>query len=196
MTFRILTVCTGNICRSPLVEQLLRSGLDGLDVDVASAGTGALVGHPMDERAAVYSRELGAVPDGHLARQLTADLIRESGLVLVASREHRRSVVELLPRASHYTFTVREFARLLATVNDADRNDIAAKPDTDARLAELVEVAAANRGVAERPENPDDDDIVDPFRQDDAVYAEAVQQLAPAVSAITPVVRRASAGFR
>ncbi len=44
--FKILTVCTGNICRSPLAEGLLRKVLRGLPVEVSSAGTGALVGVP------------------------------------------------------------------------------------------------------------------------------------------------------
>ena len=48
--FSILTVCTGNICRSPLAEGLLRMVLGGLDVTVQSAGTAALVGEPMTEQ--------------------------------------------------------------------------------------------------------------------------------------------------
>ncbi|WP_348788954.1 low molecular weight phosphatase family protein [Leifsonia sp. NPDC080035] len=195
MTFRILTVCTGNICRSPLAEQLLRRELTGVDATLGSAGTDALVGHPMDERAAAYSVELGGDPDGHAARQLTADTLRETELVLVASRRHRRSVVELLPRRSRSSFTIREFARLLDTLNDDDRAEIAAEDDADARLAKLVDIAAINRGVAELPDEPAEDDIVDPFRQHDAVYAASVAQLVPAIRSIGPVLRRASAGF-
>lgn len=199
-TFHILTVCTGNICRSPLAEQLLRrelgavagAGEDGLDVTVASAGTAALVGEPMDERAARYSEQLGAVPDGHRARQLTADIVRSSDLILVAGREHRRAVVELLPRASRFAFTLREFARLLATFNSDDRAAIAAEPELHARLATLVDLAASNRGVAELPDDPADDDIIDPFRQSDAVYAESVEQLLPAVRFIAPALRSAN----
>ncbi|MFF1571164.1 low molecular weight phosphatase family protein [Leifsonia sp. NPDC058292] len=195
-TFRILTVCTGNICRSPLAEQLLRSELAGLGITVGSAGTDALVGHAMDDRAARYSAEYGGVPDAHTARQLTVEHVRESDLILALSREHRRAIVELLPRASHTTFTLREFERLLDTLNDDDRADIAAAPDEHSRLSVLVEIAAANRGVAERPDDPSDDDVIDPYRQDDAVYAESVRQLVPAVRAISPTLHRAGAGFR
>lgn len=195
MTFHILTVCTGNICRSPLAEQLLRRELAELDVAVTSAGTGALVGHPMDDRAAEYSGELGGDPDGHAARQLTPDIVRESDLILVASRRHRSAVVEMLPRASRFAFTVREFARLLDTVNAEDRAVVAAQPDLASRLEALVDIAASNRGVAELPLNASDDDIVDPFRQSDDIYAESVEQLVPAVRSISPVLRRASAGF-
>ncbi|MDX9839346.1 MAG: low molecular weight phosphotyrosine protein phosphatase, partial [Azoarcus sp.] len=48
---KILTVCTGNICRSPLAEFLLRErlGAAGKKAEVRSAGIGALIGHPADE---------------------------------------------------------------------------------------------------------------------------------------------------
>ena len=191
--FHILTVCTGNICRSPLAEQLLRSALGEVDVSLSSAGTGALVGHPMDERAAQYSRQLGGVPDHHAGRQLTEDIVRANDLVLVASREHRRAVVELVPRASRFAFTLRELARLLATFNDDDNAAVESERGLHARLATLVDVAASNRGVAELPAEAADDDIVDPFRQTDAVYAEAVQQLLTAVQSITPALLSANA---
>nr|WP_193571017.1 low molecular weight phosphatase family protein [Diaminobutyricibacter tongyongensis] len=190
-----MTVCTGNICRSPLAEQLLRAGLDGLAVTLSSAGTAALIGRPMDERAAEYSRQYGGIPDAHVARQLTVEHLRDADLVLALSREHRRVVVETLPRASRSAFTLREFARLLETVNTDDRDTIAAQPDARARLSTLVEIASANRGVAERPDNPEEDDVVDPYRQDDNVYAESTRQLVPAVQSIALTLTRAAAGF-
>lgn len=195
MTFRVLTVCTGNICRSPLVERLLRRELADIDATVSSAGTNAMVDSPMDERAAAFALQLGADPAGHLARQLSAEELREADLVLVASREHRRAVVELLPRAARTAFTLREFARLLGTINDQDRAEVSAQSEPDVRLATLVELAASNRGVAELPQDPSEDDVTDPFRRSDEVYAESVEQLLPAVRTIGPVLRRASAGF-
>ncbi|WP_426517625.1 low molecular weight phosphatase family protein [Diaminobutyricibacter sp. McL0618] len=193
--FRILTVCTGNICRSPLAEQVLRAELDELDVTLSSAGTAALVGDSMDDRAAEYSRQFGGRPDNHAARQLAVGQLGDADLVLALSREHRRAIVELLPRASRFTFTLREFARLLDSLHIDDRDDVVAQPDPYARLTTLVGHAAANRGVAERPDHPADDDVIDPFRQDDAVYAESTRQLIPAVQSISLTMRRAAAGF-
>ena len=193
--FGILTVCTGNICRSPLAEQLLRAGLAGLSVAPSSAGTSALIGRPMDERAAEYSRQYGGQPDAHVGRQLTVEHLRDTDLVLALSREHRRAVVELHRRASRFTFTLREFARLLDTLNVDDRDAIAAHPALRTRLSTLVEIAAANRGVAELPDDPAEDDVVDPYRQDDAVYAESTRQLVPAVQSIALTMLRAASGF-
>ena len=55
--FSILTVCTGNICRSPAVERLLTRKL-GPTVSVSSAGTHALVGHPIAEPMASLLRNM------------------------------------------------------------------------------------------------------------------------------------------
>lgn len=191
-TFRILTVCTGNICRSPFAEQLLRVELSSLDVRIASAGTEALVGRPMDERAARYSRQLGGDPSPHRARQLTVEQLQGTDLVLTATREHRRRAVETLPKASQFAFTIREFARLLHALNIDDEADIA---EADDRAGTLVAVMASNRGVAEPLENPADDDIVDPYRQSDEVYAEFVRVTVDAVRSVATGVRRAVAAF-
>jgi protein-tyrosine phosphatase len=194
-TFRILTVCTGNVCRSPLAEQLLRAELAGLDVEVSSAGTQALVGRPMDDRAARYSQQLGGDPSAHVARQLTVEHLRDADLVLTGAREHRRTVVETLPRASQFTFTLREFARLLDTLNVDDEADIAAAEGADERASTLIAIMASNRGVAEPLENPDNDDVADPYRQSDDVYAESARVTAEAVRTVASGVRRAVAAF-
>lgn len=194
-TFRILTVCTGNVCRSPLAEQLLRAELADLEVEVTSAGTEALVGRPMDERAARYSEQFGAITSTHRARQLTVEHLRDADLVLTAAREHRRKVVETLPRASQFTFTMREFARLLDTLNVDDLAEIAATSDAAERATTLIGILASNRGVAEPLENPDDDDIVDPYRQNDDVYAESAHVTADTARSIASGVRRAVAAF-
>ena len=99
MSFRILTVCSGNICRSPLAEQLLRAGLAGIDgVSVGSAGTVALVGEGMTPEAQGLSVRFGAADAAaHVARLLDEQAIRDADLVLGLAREHRRAVVELVP---------------------------------------------------------------------------------------------------
>jgi protein-tyrosine phosphatase len=209
--FSILTVCTGNICRSPLAEHLLRAGLQAYpEVTVASSGTEAMVGSPMDARAETYSTQLGGVrqlvdatrsagsapPDPHDgARQLTADQVRDADLVLALSRDHRRQIVQLVPRASRYTFTLRELARVLdaATSDDFDAAAELPADDTAGRFTAIVQAAADNRGFVERPDDPTDDDVVDPFRQTDEIYAESVQQLVPAVRSILNALQRAAA---
>jgi protein-tyrosine phosphatase len=72
VTTRVLVVCTGNVCRSPAAELLLRDRLGAADVDVASAGVHALVGQPVDPPVAELLVERGVAPGGFRARQLDA----------------------------------------------------------------------------------------------------------------------------
>jgi protein-tyrosine phosphatase len=189
--FRILTVCSGNICRSPVVERVLRARLADIpEIQIASAGTMAVVGEGMPLQAAAMAVELGGDPDGHIARQITTDLVDDADLILVAAREHRAAVAQLVPRASRKTFTLREFARL------AENEDTWATPlgDESSNLASLpsfVAELAARRGSV-RPEDPSDDDVIDPYRRDDAVYRQSRDEMAPAIDVVADRLRRAA----
>src|SRR3954471_22187480 len=127
--FRVLFVCTGNICRSPMGQAMLTSRLraalggeaDRL-VEVSSAGTYGLVGHPIEPDAMGVLESMGVVPDEFAARELAKDILEASDLVLTATREHRAAAVSMLPRGSRRTFTIREFARLVAAVDMATVN--------------------------------------------------------------------------
>jgi protein-tyrosine phosphatase len=176
--FSILTVCTGNVCRSPAVERLLANEL-GPTVQVGSAGTHALVGHPISEQMATLLRSSGIQETPFAARQLSEQLLKEADLVLPLTRAQRGLVVELWPGAVRRTFTLREFARLLRWV------DSSAVPATTPaeRLRAAIPLAAAERGRT-RP-SQDGDDVVDPFRLSDKVYAESFGQISSAVQVIT-----------
>jgi len=186
--FNILTVCTGNVCRSPLAEYLLRKGLQQWNVvDVASAGTGALLDHSMTAQTIAIAHAHGAAsPEGHRARLLEVEHLRAADLVIALTRAHRSEIVATLPRGSRHTFTLRELARLLSVVQASDFEVIAKLPlsDTVGRFAKLVEMAASLRGYALPPEHELDDDVIDPYRRSDAVYQQSAAQLVPAVDTI------------
>jgi len=148
--FSILTVCTGNICRSPLAEQLLRARLDGDRFTVSSAGTAAMVDWTMDDDAAAQSRQRGGDPDGFLARQLTRDLAEDADLILTATVAHRDDIIAAYPRVAKRTFSLAEFAAIgLESVAQAAR----------AR----VDVAASS-------------DVVDPYGRSRKVHKRSAQQ--------------------
>jgi protein-tyrosine phosphatase len=194
--FTILVVCTGNICRSPVAERLLRAQSDalGLPVLVHSAGTQSMVGHDMTPEAAHLAAHYGADPANHASKQLTEQLITDADLILTATREHRSKVVSLYPRAARYTYTLNQFARLLpAAVESTSSVDPiplvepveTPRPDLATQLRALVAEVAATRGFSPPPPHPDDDDIEDPYRQSTAVYARVGTILNATVTQIT-----------
>ena len=177
--FPVLLVCTGNICRSRMAELVLRARVTGDAVEFSSAGTLAHPGVPMTDEALATAISLGGEPDGRTSRRLTRDLVAGAGLVLTASREHRARAVELFPRASAYTFTLRQFARLL---------EAAPLPEVaDGR--QLVAQVAARRGYAP-PVAADADDVPDPYRRPLAVYETAGGLIGQAVATIAPALAR------
>lgn len=164
-TFRILFVCTGNICRSPFADILGRHllaerlGAAAGGFAVASAGVDAVVDSAMHpaSRAALEAWNLYRVAEGFRARQLTRAELAAADLILGAEPGHRSAAVQMWPRALASAFSLREFARLVATV---DLGRLPLDPVTRARA--LVGAARANRGMAPPPP-PEDDAIPDPI---------------------------------
>lgn len=195
---RILTVCTGNICRSPVAERLLQAGLNQVvpgGFVVTSAGTRAMVGEPMQPISADIVRTFGGDPDNFAARQLTPKILRDVDLVLTMTTGHRGEVLQLDASLLKRTFTIREFARMLdvldqrAAAADGGRFEAGA-PDDGGPLAanttfwkSLAARAAGVRHLSLPPE-PGDNDIVDPYRRAPEVYRQMEDELAPAIVSI------------
>ncbi len=93
----ILVVCTGNICRSPIAERLLRKHLPDKKID--SAGVGALVGHAADDTACLISQRNDLSLDGHLAQQFSSSLARKYDLILAMEKEHVEQISKIAPEA-------------------------------------------------------------------------------------------------
>ncbi|WP_307805132.1 low molecular weight phosphatase family protein [Microbacterium sp. BLY] len=190
----ILTVCTGNICRSPLAEVLLRQRLEALGVRVHSAGTHALEGHGMPEEALELAARAGADPAAaaaHRARYLVEPYLADADLVLTMAREHRSAVVKMMPGALRRTFTLREFARLASTLSTEEAQEAARQSDGSPRdrFTAVLRAVGEQRGLTPAP--PEDDDVIDPYRRSRETYALSAAQLTPALDEVERIVRAA-----
>ena len=107
---RILIICMGNICRSPMGEALLARRLQEYsEMMVASAGLGALVGHPADKMAQELLLEQGIDISAHRARQLTSAMLRQADLVLVMEAEYKKAIEALDPCARGKVYRLGEW---------------------------------------------------------------------------------------
>lgn len=187
---RILTVCTGNICRSPVAERLLQTGLNQVQpgaFEVRSAGTRAMAGDPIQPLSQDIITSYGGTPDGFVARQLTPEILRQADLVLAMSAQHRGEVIHLDAALLKRTFTIREFARMLEALED--RGIPAPAGDTAGFWRDLPARAAAVRHLAQAPE-PADNDVVDPYRRGPEIYRQMEDELSPAIRTILRFARQ------
>jgi len=110
--FRVMFVCTGNICRSPMAEEILRVMFDNGGADnvlISSSGVGAVVGHPASKYACEAVKTCGGVLTGHRGQQLTEELIEEQDLIFALSPGHYHSILSLAPAAAERTYLLKAF---------------------------------------------------------------------------------------
>jgi protein-tyrosine phosphatase len=95
--FRVLMVCTGNTCRSPLAEVALRGALEGEAgrLEVMSGGTAAWEGQPATAPATNLAGRAGLDLSSHRSRRVSRDTLRAADLVLVMERDHLSAVIAL-----------------------------------------------------------------------------------------------------
>lgn len=168
----ILFVCTGNICRSPTAERLAavyrdRHRLEGFSA--RSAGTRAVIGHPMHPESASVLKRLNGDPSSFVARQLTTKIASAADLILTMTSAHRGAVLELAPHRLHRTFTLVEASRLVS--------------EHGASLADLAE----RRCLLTADEVFD---VPDPIGQSPEVFAAIGEQIALLLSPILEIWKR------
>ncbi|WP_062299096.1 low molecular weight protein-tyrosine-phosphatase [Demequina maris] len=123
--FRIMTVCTGNICRSPMAEVVLKARLAeaglGDAVEVWSTGVSSEEhGNPIDRRASAVLREAGYTVPRRSARRVTAADLGSADLVLAMTAGHARRLRDLTDRPVVHLY--REFDPAAPAVDGLDEH--------------------------------------------------------------------------
>ena len=186
---RILFVCTGNRCRSPLAERLatdwartmLAGSPEASDVHVESAGLAATPGQEVDPYTAAALRRHGITAAGFRSQVLTKELAQAADLVLTMTREQRRAVLELEPRGLRRTFTLTEAADLLA---GADLRGLSLTPLTEraTQLGVRLDAARAHRVTRSS------DDVADPIGRRESVHQEVAERIETAMRPVADVL--------
>jgi len=170
----ILVVCTGNICRSPIAEGLLRAALIARFGDaapgVSSAGTMGLEGLAATPEGVEAARELGSDTAGHRARRVTVPMANQADLLLCMATDHRETLAGSAPELADRAFTMKELVRLLETLPAPELHvDPATLPS---RVAAAEEARLAGAVPVSR-----DDDVADPLGQPFEAYRATAWEL-------------------
>lgn len=187
MTVRIMTVCTGNICRSPYAHLLLSHRLEQARpgaFEVSSVGTGALIGQGVDPGSASILAARGVAHDTFEARQITEQLLDGVDVVLPLTIEHRKTVLSYAPRLLKRCYTIKEMARLITTADERrpweERLAGAATPEE--RWARIPMELARERGLSRVAEGQDD--VADPYRLEQSAFDAMAVDIDAAVETI------------
>ncbi|MFC1640190.1 low molecular weight protein arginine phosphatase [Gemmatimonadota bacterium] len=151
----VMMVCTGNMCRSPLAEAILKAEFERRGVggfQVSSAGTGAWDGRAPSDGAMLVALEHGLDISEHRSRHLSRDLVEQADIIFTMARNHSGRAEKL--GGDGRVFLLGEYAgkkRSKAEVADPYGEELHVYRDTFAQLQSLIHVAA-DRLIKERDE--------------------------------------------
>ncbi|WP_281883200.1 low molecular weight protein arginine phosphatase [Paenibacillus sp. YYML68] len=191
---RILFVCTGNTCRSPMAEGMMKSliekaGLTGLEV--RSAGVSAFTGMPVSDHARTVLQEKGcALTDG--SKLLDEELVQWADLVLTMTASHKRHTIQLHPEAVDKVHTLKEYVAEGGGKDErtiAELESLLSSIQLKQALSEPITDEERMRIIALEKELPSHD-ISDPFGGPYSLYAACAEEIEEGLHKLVDKLKR------
>ncbi|AZK45861.1 low molecular weight protein arginine phosphatase [Paenibacillus lentus] len=189
---RILFVCTGNTCRSPMAEAIFRKLAREREfhAEVSSAGVATVEGLPISRHAEDVLKDLG-IKDQITSTPLHAELIEWADLILTLTQGHKRQAVANFPEKADKIFTLKEYVEEdeVVLAEQAELNQLIADLELSRALGQAIEETKERR-IRELLQRMPQYDISDPFGGTREDYDAAAREIRAALEKLIVKLER------
>lgn len=137
MDLKILFVCTGNTCRSPMAEGLARE-IFGEEIQVGSAGMAAWEGQEASAHALEVLKEQNLDLSGHRSRRISAELLRDIDWIIPMTKAQEEGIRRLFPEVAHKTRCLGHWGKNKREVCDPWGGSLETYRQTAQEIGELL----------------------------------------------------------
>lgn len=134
---KLIFLCTGNTCRSPMAEVIYKNLDKESEVKVISRGQVVLFGEPINPKAEVVLKKHDLEINNHISKGLKGSEIDENTLILTMTDSHKRKIMDTYPNAKN-VYTIKEYAGENGDVMDPYGGSLVDYEECYIELARLV----------------------------------------------------------